>query len=171
MNGGFVGGTLGYNWQAGPWVFGLEGDYSWANVSGSSSTCGFAPPHGCGTSLQSFGTARGRIGYAMGPDGTWLPYITGGLAVGEVHAWDALTPASGSAFMAGWAVGAGLEALIAPHWSVKVEYLYMDLGSAHLFDIVPGVPETVSFRASLVRAGIDYHFSGFDAPRPLVTKY
>ena len=94
VSGGTVGGTAGYNWQTGPWVLGVEGDYSWANITGSSATCGFAPPHGCGTALESFGTLRGRFGYAMGYRGTWLPYVTGGLAVGELHAWDALTPAS-----------------------------------------------------------------------------
>jgi len=169
VSGGFIGGTAGYNWQAGPWVLGVEGDYSWANIAGSSGSCGFAPPHGCGTALESFGTLRGRVGYALGYRGTWLPYVTGGLAVGEVHAWDALTPASGSAFRAGWTLGAGFETVLAPNWTFKLEYLYMDLGSAHLFDIVPGVPETVSFRDNIFRIGINYKF--WDQPvRPLVTK-
>jgi outer membrane immunogenic protein len=128
MGGGFVGGAAGYNWQTGPWVLGIEGDYSWANITGSSMTCGFAPPHGCGTTLQSFGTLRGRVGYATGPGGIWLPYVTGGLAVGELQAWDALTPASGSAFRAGWTLGAGVETVLARNWTLKVEYLYMDLG-------------------------------------------
>jgi len=169
VSGGFIGGTAGYNWQAGPWVLGVEGDYSWANIAGSSGSCGFAPAHGCGTALESFGTLRGRVGYALGYRGTWLPYVTGGLAVGEVHAWDALTPASGSAFRAGWTLGAGFETVLAPNWTFKLEYLYMDLGSAHLFDIVPGVPETVSFRDNIFRIGINYKF--WDQPvRPLVTK-
>jgi len=159
-----------YNWQTGPWVLGVEGDYSWANITGSSATCGFAPPHGCGAALESFGTLRGRFGYAMGYRGTWLPYVTGGLAVGELHAWDALTPASGSAFRAGWTIGAGIETVLAPNWTFKFEYLYMDLGSAHLFDIVPGIPETVSFRDNIFRIGINYKFWGPEPVRPLVTK-
>ena len=170
VGGGFVGGTLGYNWQVVSWVFGLEGDYAWANISGSSSTCGITPPHSCGAKLELFGTFRGRIGYALGSTGTWLPYITGGLAVGEVQASDALTPSSGQAFRAGWTVGAGIETLLAPNWTAKVEYLYMDLGSAQLFDVVPGVSETVSFKASLIRGGINYKLSGTDAPRAFVTK-
>jgi outer membrane immunogenic protein len=106
----------------------------------------------------------------MGPGGGWLPYITGGLAVSEVQAWDALTPASGSAFRAGWTIGAGIEAVLAQNWTLKLEYLYMDLGSAQLFDVVPGVPETVSFKANLFRAGVNYKFSGPEPPRPLVAK-
>jgi opacity protein-like surface antigen len=158
--GGIIGGTLGYNWQQGPWVFGVEGDYSWADVSGNSQTCGAATPspHACGTKLESLGTLRGRIGYAMGATGNWLPYVTGGLAVGELKAWDDLFPSSGSDFRAGWTVGAGLEVGFERNWTWKLEYLYVDLGSHQMFDIVPGVPETVSFTANIVRAGINYKF-------------
>lgn len=49
-----------------------------------------------------------------------LPYIMGGLAVGEVQAWDALTPSSGQAFRGGWTVGAGVETLRAPNWSIFI---------------------------------------------------
>jgi outer membrane immunogenic protein len=160
VTGGIIGGTLGYNWQQGPWVFGVEGDYSWADINGSSQTCGASSPipHACGTKLESLGTLRGRIGYAMGATGNWLPYVTGGLAVGELKAWDALFPSSGSDFRAGWTVGAGLEVGFERNWTWKVEYLYVDLGSSQMFNVVPGVPETVSFTANIVRAGFNYKF-------------
>jgi outer membrane immunogenic protein len=160
VHGGMIGGTLGYNWQNGPWVFGVEGDYSWANISGSSNTCGATSPspHACGTKLDSLGTFRGRIGYAMGATGNWLPYVTGGLAVGELNAWDSLFPASGSDFRAGWTVGGGVEVGITRNWTAKIEYLYVDLGSQQMFNIVPGVPETVSFTANIIRGGINYRF-------------
>lgn len=158
VGGGLIGGTLGHNWQQSSWVFGIEGDYSLADINGSSSICGTGgvTPHPCGTTLGSFGTLRGRLGYATGPAGSILPYITGGLSVGDVHGWDNLTPASGSSLRAGWNIGAGLEARIARQWSVKVEYLHTDLGDGHLFDVVPGVPETVSFKADIVRIGVNY---------------
>lgn len=160
VHGGIIGGTFGYNWQQGPWVFGVEGDYSWADISGSSSTCGASSglPHSCGTKLESLGTLRGRVGYAVGPTGNWLPYVTGGLAVGEINAWDDFMPASGSDFRAGWTVGGGLEVGITQNWTAKVEYLYVDLGSKQMFDVVPGVPETVSFTTNLIRGGINYRF-------------
>jgi outer membrane immunogenic protein len=160
VTGGIIGGTLGYNWQQGPWVFGVEGDYSWADVSGNSQTCGASSPvpHACGTKLESLGTFRGRIGYAMGATGNWLPYVTGGLAVGELNACDALLPSSGSDFRAGWTVGAGVEVGVERNWTFKVEYLYVDLGSRQMFNVVPGVPETVSFTANIVRAGFNYKF-------------
>jgi outer membrane immunogenic protein len=161
VSGGILGGTLGYNWQQGPLVFGVEGDYSWADINGSSNVCGPTPPsipHPCGTKLESLGTLRGRIGYAMGATGNWLPYVTGGLAVGELNAWDSLSPASGSDFRAGWTVGGGVETGITQNWTFKVEYLYVDLGSHQMFNIVPGVPETVSFTANIFRAGVNYRF-------------
>jgi outer membrane immunogenic protein len=168
--GGFVGGTLGYNLPLRSWLLGVEADYSGANITGSSASCGGLQPHGCGTTLQSFGTVRGRFGHDVG---AWLPYLTAGLAVGEVHAWDALTPASGSTFRVGWTVGGGIEVPLMQSLTMKIEYLYMDLGSAHLFDIVPGLPESVSFRTSLFRVGFNYQFSSApepSTPKPLIYK-
>ena len=103
---------------------------------------------------------------AAGATGNWLIYATGGLAVGKVHAWDLFTPASGSQFRAGYTVRAGIETAFAQNWTAKLEYLYVDLGSAQYFNIVPGVPETVSFNTSIIRAGVDYHFGG-----PIVARY
>ena len=59
QTGGTVGGTIGYNWQAGNVVFGLEGDGSWAHVSGSTMV-GCSPQ--CFTDIDAIGTARGRLG-------------------------------------------------------------------------------------------------------------
>jgi outer membrane immunogenic protein len=172
VNGGLLGGTLGYNLQKGPWVFGLEGDLSWADIAGQSAVCGptTATPHPCGTKLDALGTFRGRVGYATGTNGNWLLYATGGLAIGDVHGWDAFTPASGSDWRAGWTVGAGVETALAPNWTAKLEYLHVDLGNAQTFNVVPGVPESVSFRADIIRAGVNYRFGG-PAPAPqLYTK-
>jgi outer membrane immunogenic protein len=92
-----------------------------------------------------------------------LLYATGGLAVGEVHAWDDLFSASGSDFRTGWTVGGGVEFAFARNWTAKVEYLHVDLGSAHQFDVAPGVPETVSFRTNVIRAGVSHKFD-WNAP-------
>src|ERR1700683_2167801 len=71
LRGGLLGATLGSNWQKGLWVYGLEGDFSWADLSGSSNVCGPSTitPHPCGTSLDALGTFRGRVGYVAGADG------------------------------------------------------------------------------------------------------
>ena len=157
VNGGLIGGTIGYNWQTARWVYGFEGDFSWADISGHSDLCGLSAgtPHPCGTKLSSLGTLRGRVGYAAGATGNWLLYATGG----DVRGWDATMPASGSELRPGWTAGAGVETKFAPNWSAKVEYLYVNLGKSALFDALPSAPETVSFDAHIVRAGINYRLS------------
>jgi outer membrane immunogenic protein len=172
MRGGLLGGTLGRNWQHGPFVVGVEGDFSWADIKGYSNACGTPPlgPHLCGAKLDALGTFRGRAGFSVGANNNWLLYATGGLAVGDLHAWDAFTPASGSVWRAGWTAGVGVEAAFAPNWTAKLEYLYVDLGNAPVFNVVPGVPESVSFNANIVRAGINYRFADSAAPPPLYVK-
>ncbi|QWG11021.1 hypothetical protein KMZ29_14650 [Bradyrhizobium sediminis] len=95
--------------------------------------------------------------------------MTGGLAVGNVQGWDKLTPSEGSGFRTGWTAGAGIEARIAPQWTAKLEYLHVDLGPSVLFDVVPLVPETVSFRADIIRVGLNRSFGDpvVSAPAPM----
>ncbi|HLG81676.1 MAG TPA: outer membrane beta-barrel protein [Bradyrhizobium sp.] len=157
--GGVFGGALGYDWQQARWVIGIAGDYSWTGIDGKSATCGPSSPvpHACGTRLDSLGTLRGRVGYALGATGSWLPYLTAGVAAGEVYAWDALLPASGNALQVGWTVGGGLQSALAQNWSVRIEYLYVDLGGQK-FNVVPGVPENATFKTSIFRAGLGYQF-------------
>ena len=81
LSGGLVGGTAGYNWQAGKVVFGLEGDLDWSGLSGTHATTGC--PLGCSTSDSWLSTVRGRLGYSFD---RFMPYVTGGLAVGDIRA-------------------------------------------------------------------------------------
>lgn len=159
VSGGLVGGTLGYNWQRGSWVYGVEGDLAWAALGGRSDVCGPPTPHPCGTSLNAFGTFRGRAGYVVGAQRDWLLYATGGLAIGDIRGWDALTPASGHDWRAGWTAGLGVETRFAPHWTAKLEYLYADFGKGQVFNVTPGVPESVGLTANIIRAGVNYSFA------------
>jgi outer membrane immunogenic protein len=144
-SGGLIGGTLGYNYQVGQAVFGLETDLDWSNVRGSG-TCGALT---CETRSNWLGTARGRIGYAFD---RFMPYLTGGLAYGGVK-----TSVSGfgdnTSTKAGYALGGGLEAAIAGPWSAKIEYLYADLGRASA-----PLGTDARFYESTVRAGLNYRF-------------
>jgi outer membrane immunogenic protein len=139
-SGGLVGGTLGYNWQLGQGVFGLEGDMDWSNIRGST-TCGLTS---CETQNDWLGTVRARFGYAFD---RFMPYVTGGLAFGGVQT-NAAGLFSTSDTKLGWTLGAGLEGAIAGPWTAKIEYLYVDLGNSANAD----------FRANLVRAGVNYRF-------------
>jgi len=154
---GFLaGGTIGYNYQMGSIVYGLEGDFDWADVK---DTVDCAPGITCETKNDWLATFRGRIGYAFD---RWLPYITGGGAYGNVKATVSVPvlglSGSSSSNQLGWTLGAGLEYAFLSNWSAKIEYLYVDLGS---FDTGPApIVNNVSFKESIVRAGLNYKFSG-----------
>lgn len=144
-SGGLIGGTLGYNWQTSPWVFGIETDLDWSNIR-NSGTCGAG--FSCEARNNWLGTFRGRVGYA------WdrvMPYVTGGLAYGGVHQSVAGVGSSNST-KAGWALGGGIEFAIAGPWTAKVEYLHVDLGN----DSVLGT--SVNYRSDIVRGGLNYRF-------------
>jgi outer membrane immunogenic protein len=190
---GFVGGVqAGYNWQRSNWLFGFEADFQGTDERGSGDIC-FAAGCPAGSSLLSanykldwFGTARGRVGYL--PTQRVLLYVTGGLAYGHIEA-NSVAPVLGwGSTRAGWTVGAGVEAAIDRNWSVKLEYLYMDLGniggatgSATAAVNAPNTPgvgfNTVTtttlnaafntrFTDNILRAGINYRFGG-----PVLAKY
>ena len=78
MDGALLGVTAGYNWQVNQAVFGIEGDINWSDISGPGACTG---PVGCTTQNNWLGTVRGRLGWAAGQ---FMPYVTGGLAVGDV---------------------------------------------------------------------------------------
>jgi outer membrane immunogenic protein len=151
-SGGVVGGTAGYNAQFGNWVLGFEGDIDWSNVGGTSNAPGCP---GCGVQNNWLGTARGRIGYAFG---NFLPYVTGGLAVGDVNA-SAPGFAGQDNTQVGWAAGGGVEYALSRNWSAKLEYLHVDLGRFDCNVNCGGTPtDNVSFHDNLVRGGINFRF-------------
>ena len=75
-----AGGTLGYNMQWGALLYGIETDFDWADIKGSTTP---ACSGGCETKITWLGTTRGRLGYTID---RCLPYITGGVAYGNVKA-------------------------------------------------------------------------------------
>jgi outer membrane immunogenic protein len=179
LNGFIGGGQIGYNWQVNQWVFGLEADFqgSGQNADGSfatpaTNTClpfASCPVPATSTAytdkLDWFGTVRGRIGYAMGATGNWLPYVTGGWAYGHgeisgtTTSGGVATSFSGSQDYSGWTVGGGVEWAFMNQWSVKVEYLYIDFGDGPTVpvsatrDIVSG-----KMTDNILRAGLNYKF-------------
>jgi outer membrane immunogenic protein len=153
VDGWHVGGTLGVNWQQGAWVFGLEGDGGWSDISGSTPT--FCVPN-CETRNNWLATFRGRVGYAFD---RFLPYVTGGLAVGEIEA-GLVGLGHDTSTQVGWTVGGGVEWAIAGPWTAKVEYLYTDLGtmSCSIASCGGVGPVDVDYTANILRAGINYRF-------------
>jgi outer membrane immunogenic protein len=152
-NGWLVGGTVGFNYQVGSWVVGFEGDYNWVDLDGTDASAI------CGTSCQFkntwLSTARGRVGYAFD---RWLPYLTGGGAFGRVN----IGNASGTVdeTKTGWTAGVGLEYAFLGNWSGKIEYLHVDLGSATCGVSICTTGISADYTADIIRAGINYKFSG-----------
>ena len=115
------------------------------------------------------GTARGRLGIAFG---SWLPYATGGVAVGRVSYSDfgffPFLPSSNTSSITqtrvGWTAGGGVEWKFDQRWSIKAEYLYVDLGST----TDTSLNSNVGFSASIIhnqhlteniaRIGLNYSF-------------
>jgi len=163
---GFAGGQIGYNLQRGSFVFGLEADIQGSAVQDSVTVVSNGLGFGSATSeLDWFGTLRGRIGYGFDRS---LVYFTGGLAFGGVK--DTLSTSFSKTLVfddtkTGFVLGGGVEYLLAPSWSVKAEYQYLDLGGDTLsFSKINGTATfTDPHTYNTVRAGLNYHFgSGYE---------
>jgi outer membrane immunogenic protein len=183
-NGGLFGATLGINYAGfGDWVLlGFEGDFDWSGAQGSAGCSGLDAALGgelitlpagstCQTRIDWLSTFRLRAGY------TWshfLFYATAGGAVGDFRL--SSQPSNfghNPTSPLGWAAGAGVEYLFNDAISVKLEYLYVDLGTVSCptvsnISTLPGIlcsadqqasSGKVSFTENLIRAGINYKFS------------
>ena len=143
--------------------------------------------------LDWFGTLRARVGRASGPA---FFYFTGGLAYGEIASnarvagrtigvigGGTINTFAGSLDASetriGWTLGSGLEAQLAGNWSLKTEYLYVDLGKVEntfstFFegsgDLAATRTITTEIKEHIFRAGLNYKFSDF-GKAPVVTKY
>jgi outer membrane immunogenic protein len=182
VSGGIAGGQIGFNWQAGMFVFGGEIDGQW---SGQESTFTVGCGAGCtatqNVQLRSLVTGRGRFGLAF----DWImPYVTGGAAL--VNGLDNLTmtvggvtanfmPLSGSTL--GWTAGAGVEVALWSNWSAKFEYLYVSANGPTVIAPIPnalgvGIATTpMEFRDNIVRVGFNYRFGPRGGPGVLERPY
>jgi opacity protein-like surface antigen len=146
------GGQIGYDWQAphSNWVFGVEADASLANLDGTNTCYAFSgtfTSFNCRTHTTAFGTATARLGWAFGPEGRSLAYVKGGFAwahstvdvIINANPFGVAGFASTAFTSGGGTVGAGLEHAITPHWTVKAEYDYMNLGSTSVAAPTPSV--------------------------------
>jgi outer membrane immunogenic protein len=146
-SGGFGGGQIGYNWQGvlglgSQWVLGIEADLQGSGIEDGA--------FGAKSSLNWFGTVRGRIGYAFGPA---LVYGTGGFAFGEVENFGVTETQTG------YVVGAGVEYKFNPSWSVKGEYQFISLDASDLAGAGPlGLTGGDRSEVNTFRVGLNYHF-------------
>lgn len=166
ISGGEGGGLLGYNWQMQQWVLGIEADFSGSHISGKTGTtatynCGTI----CSTSVDSFGTVRGRLGYAWN---NVLLFGTGGFAYGDIVS--NLNGGTVSNWQSGWTAGAGVEYLFARNWSAKLEWDYVNFDSFQWTNATnshfacAGIHCSTDASFSVVRAGVNYHIGSVYEP-------
>jgi outer membrane immunogenic protein len=178
---GFLGGAqAGYRYQSAMWVFGIEGSFSGADLSGRSTCFDFV----CRSKVDWLANLTGQVGWAVDHA---LLYIKGGGAwVNDKHTLDfgpcALGAVCSGSTLAttrsGWLFGAGVTYAFDPHWSAFVEYNYMDFGrtnavlTASEVSLVGSLIETRTFdieqKLHVIKAGVNYRF---DWGGPVVAKY
>ncbi len=143
------GGQIGYNWQRGRLVYGVEADISSGWIDGGSGCCSH--------NLEWLYSVRGRVGVTS-HDGRWLLYATGGVAWADIeYASAGFGGRSDTHF--GWVVGGGIERALAPRLTARLEYLYYDLdsGSAPAGALAGGATE-LDPSAHVVRFGLNLKF-------------
>jgi outer membrane immunogenic protein len=188
INGGFFGGQLGYDYQAGWLVFGVQADAHWADIEGKGN-CFALGLINCNAKVESFGSVTGRLGGAIDhllvyAKGGWAwengksdinVLGLGGLGVGP---FSANLASNVDDNRTGWTWGAGAEYAFSPSWTAFVEYNYYDFGSEtqnYAFSVsAPGgtlvipIPTELDEKFHTVKAGINYKFNW---GAPVVARY
>jgi outer membrane immunogenic protein len=170
--GAFGGGQIGYNFQSGSFVYGVETDFQGGDLNDSAAgITANGNSYSTKERVDWFGTARGRLGYAFNRT---LLYGTGGFAYGNVHqsafATDGVNSVSlrSSDVQTGFAVGGGVEYKVSPAWSLKAEYQYIDLGNEKLtgMDSSGAAASTNNLDTNFhtARIGLNYRFGGGAEP-------
>ncbi|MFY9954981.1 outer membrane protein [Bradyrhizobium sp.] len=169
-SGGLVGGQIGYRWQTGSWVWGVEGQGDWADLRASRVSL-LNPLVSETAKVDGIGLITGQIGYAWNAA---LLYFKGGAAVtsNPFDVFSTLTGvglASVSSTRWGGTVGVGFEYGFAPNWSVGLEYDHLFMGHANnsfsvVNPVVAGALNRISEDVDMVTVRFNYRFGGYGAP-------
>jgi len=189
---GFIGGgQVGFNYQIGNSVIGIEADGGWTNARGGRSCPNIL--FNCENKMDWLSTVTGRLGYAWGRTLVYAkggfaaagmdertvwngdsqaisPFFTPGVVIGGVALANLTPPVPAvqrsTATPTGWTLGAGMEFGLTPNWSAKAEYLYYDLGDTTYTFTANTFTTTAKIHetGNLVRVGVNYRFSGLFGP-------
>ena len=169
--GGTVGGQIGYRWQTGPVVFGVEAQGNWADLRGSNTSLIFGDTNR--SRIDAFGLFTGQVGYAWN---NVLLYVKGGAAVTDDRFEIRDTPTNillattGDQTRWGGTVGAGVEFSFVPNWSIGVEYDHLFMGTKTVtFNDAAGVffaTDRIRQDVDIVTARVNYRFGG-----PVIARY
>ncbi|MDI4664286.1 outer membrane beta-barrel protein [Xanthobacter autotrophicus] len=171
-----IGGQVGFNYQTGRTVFGVEADLNWLDYGTRTAfTYTDLPsyvPFATVTrrSMDYFGTVRARAGFT--PVERLLAYVTAGVAFGNPSASFTINAPEGRPPLAmadsdeaklGYALGAGAEYAFTDHWTLKTEYLYYDFGDARTsasydYGVSSSLTGVAATAGSILRGGVNYKF-------------
>jgi outer membrane immunogenic protein len=163
--GGTFGGQIGYRWQTASWVFGVEAQGNWADLTGDNVSQLF-PADRNHTKIDAFGLFTGQVGYTFN---NVLLYAKGGAAVTDDKYTVFGNPggfslATASETRWGGVIGAGFEYGFAPNWSAGLEYDHLFMGSNNNTLVTPvGAlfnAENIKQNVDLFTARINYRFGG-----------
>jgi len=169
--GATVGGQIGYRWQRASWVFGLEAQGNWADLSGDNVSLAFSTDRNQ-SRIDAFGLFTGQIGYAFN---NALFYVKGGAAVTDdrYRIFDipsGLLTDTAKETRWGGTIGIGLEYAFSPNWSFGFEYDHLFMGTRSVdFTLVNGTfdgTDRIRQDVDLFTARINYKFGG-----PVVARY
>ncbi|MCP4619031.1 MAG: porin family protein [Bradyrhizobium sp.] len=170
-SGGVVGGQIGYRWQSASWVFGLEAQGDWADLT-ASNVSAFIPAWTNNSKVEGLGLFTGQVGYAWN---NFLWYVKGGAAVTSDKYRGTVTTTgilfdSASETRWGGVIGTGVEFGFAPNWSLALEYDHLFMGNHDITftsaGVLAGIPAGAVFRTESIRQDVDmvtarinYHFN------------
>jgi outer membrane immunogenic protein len=170
-SGGVIGGQIGYRWQTNQFVFGLEAQGDWADLSNTRVSL-FDPTLSTTVKTDAIGLFTGQIGWAWNAS---LFYVKGGAAVTR-NGFTIFDNTTGVGLVSanntrwGGALGVGWEYGFTPNWSVGVEYDHLWMGHANnSFSVVdPRLAAVLNDRISqdvdMVTVRFNYRFGGYGAP-------
>jgi outer membrane immunogenic protein len=162
ITGGLAGGQIGCNYQVSTWVFGIQGDYDWANASGSTADAAFVGATDQ-SNVNSLASVTGRVGYAWD---RFLGYVKGGGA--WVKDGYSVTTAAGLVASAGetrngWTLGVGGEYAFTDWLSGFAEYDYYNFGTTTdtFVGTVGTATSNIKQNVSVAKAGVNFKFSAW----------
>lgn len=191
INGGFFGGQIGYNYQMGWLVLGVQADAHWADIEGKGN-CFALGITNCNAKVESFGSVTGRIGgaidrllvYAKGgwawENGTSDINLLGLSGLGIPGLFNATLASTVDESRSGWTWGAGAEYAFSPSWTAFVEYNYYDFGNKTQnynytlsIPVIPlnlniPIPTELDEKFHTVKVGVNYKFNW---GAPVVARY
>jgi outer membrane immunogenic protein len=169
------GGQVGYNWQTGAFVLGVEADFGGFGFSRTKDVVtinsgAFAGSYGTKIESGFAADVTGRLGYAAGPalfyvKGGWA-FFDGSLGLDFPSTLASFVKDTSKTGLDGWTIGGGIEYKISPAWSVKGEYQYYDFGSFDFHPILdaPKIALSNNLTANTVKVGVNYYFGNIYSP-------